>query len=205
MLWAGGGFHDLDVMEVLRSLLPEGTGAETWWQLESILDLKIRAMLPPVLMSGSGERQVEIGIGGLKVDAVVDLGALIGEDQDDLILHFSMFVSALMGGAIDIDPTSNQLLIFFDDDLDVVIEFESIDDFGYQGQMSALMTQALGLLLPQLLRDATASIPLPEVDLSSLLTDADKHFDVPSIWRLQRASIKRHSQGAYQVDGFLGL
>ncbi len=158
--WYGGGLN-LTLGEIL-SLAGD-------FNLDGVT-MTIDGKLPPVIMPGTNPNQVYIGLGDAKVDATVNLAQLLGAEAEGVPpLTVGMYLSAVVGGSLDIDPTTNEIQIFLDtDNPSIYVQVTSIDDEGYQGVMTDLFTGLLELLLPELLSRALGSFPIPEFNLSAL-------------------------------------
>ena len=76
--------------------------------------------------------------------------------------------SAVVGGSLDIDPTTNEIMVALDPNPQIYVEVVQIDDEGYQGVMTDLFASLLRIVVPRLLGDVLGSIPIPEFDLGAL-------------------------------------
>ena len=83
-------------------------------------------------------------------------------------LVVGLYLSAIIGGTIDIDPTNNELLIALDPEPAIYVEVVKIDDEGYQDTMTELFAGLLRILVPNLLSSALGSFPIPEFDLGGI-------------------------------------
>lgn len=185
-LWYGGALDLPDLTTLVGDLGFAG------------IELSFSALLPPVMMRGTGDSEVIIGLGDAYVRASVDLGVALGSGAPgESVIEVGMLLSTLVGGAIDIDPTTNELLVSLDPDPRVLVQIVDIDDPSYQAAMSDLFTGLLRLLLPELLGRALGAFPIPEMDLSGV-----GGLPAGTVFRLSNASIKRAS-GYYQLTGDL--
>ncbi len=158
-LWYGGGL-ELNLTEILAL-----SGS---FDLAGV-DLSISGKLPPVIMPGSGTNQIYIGLGDMYIDASVDLAILLGiDDSTAPPLHVGMYLSTVLGGFLDLDPTNNELLVALDPNPDIWIEVVAIDDEGYQGVMTDLFVGLMTVLLPPMLEQVVGSFPIPSFDLGGL-------------------------------------
>lgn len=165
------------------------------------IELSFEALSPPVLMPASGgSNQVELGLGDAKIDATVvlpEFGAL----------SVSMYLSAIIGGEINIEAGENassggpaqQLSVSLDTtNPEIWLEITDIGESGLQGQMSVLFTQVMKNLVPQLVGSIVTAIPLPTFDVGGMagLPQAE-------VWELQNGSLSRESD-YYRLTGSLG-
>lgn len=158
-VWYGGGL-ELDLAEILA--LAGG------YNLDGVT-LQISAKLPPVIMPGSGSNQIYIGLGDAYVDATVNLSALLGvEDPNAPPLHVGMYLSTLLGGFLDLNPATNELLVALDPDPEIWVQVVQIDDEGYQAVMTDLFAGLMRALLPPMLESVIGSFPIPAFDLGGM-------------------------------------
>ena len=165
-VWYGGG---LDLNDLSSLLGGDFEGVE----------LSMTALAPPVMMPGQGDNQIEIGLGDVFIDASVDLD---GFGQ----LNVELYLSTIIGGFMDIDPTTNEIILALDSEPDVWVQVAAIDEPAFQGPMSELFTEILRLVVPQLLSSAIGSIPLPEFDVGGIAGLPNSE-----VWKLTNGSMDR--------------
>ncbi len=163
------------------------------------VSMTLSAKSPPVLMPGRGGPQIQIGLGDAYVDANVDLMQLLGQPSSSGagVIHVGMYLSTIMGGSIDLDPTNNELLVALDPDPQMWVQVVDIDDPGYQGIMSDLFTELLKLVLPPLLENIVGSFPIPAFDLSGV-----GGLPAGTVWELYNGQID-HAGSYYRLSGSL--
>ena len=98
---------------------------------------------------------------------------------------------------MDIDPTTNELILSLDSNPDVWVQVAAIDEPSFQGPMSELFTEILRLVVPQLLSSAIGSIPLPEFDVGGLAG-----LPQSEVWRLANGSLDLNGS-YYRLTGSL--
>src|SRR5207247_9551963 len=136
ILWSGwyGGALDLpDVTQLLGSSAVPG------------VNMSFFATLPPVVMPGRSGSQIDIGMGDVYVDASVDLGQLLGGQAGGTPLNVGLYLSMIAGASITIDA-NNQLVVAVEPNPQIEVQVVSIDDPGYQGLMSDLFADLLGIV-----------------------------------------------------------
>lgn len=188
-LWYGGGL-DLDAADLAP--LVSGTGVPG-------ISMSLRALLPPVAMPGRNGAQLELGVGDMMIDATVDLAALLGTASSGPPLHVGLYLSAILGGSLLIDQSTNVLQTQFNLQPTVAVQVYAIDDPAYQGTMSDLFTGLMQLLLPSILGGVMASFPIPEINLGNI---ANLPTGTDAVWTLTGAQIDRASD-YYRITGSL--
>lgn len=189
-LWYGGGMDFTDLISTIDDL-SGGSG-----EFSDVVSLSFRSELPPVLMPGHDDYEVEFGLGDVYIEASVNLGPLLGaETGEEGVIQVGAYLASTLAAVIDIDPTTNSLELIFEEEPQVHIEVVEINDVGYQGVMSDLLSSILELILPNLLGDTLGSIPLPEFDLSALA--GSTVIPPGTVWRLTNSSIERDSGDNY--------
>ncbi len=188
-LWYGGGL-DLDAADI--SGLVAGSGLDG-------VEMSMVAHLPPVLMPGRDGYEVQLGVGDLEIQAAVDLGALLGAGAGAGTINVGLYLSAVLGGSVDINQATNELTVLFDDQPQIEVEVFAIDDPGYQAVMSDLFAELLGLILPNLIGSVLQSFPIPEIDLGGI---ANLPPGTDAVWTLTGASIDRTAD-YYRITGSL--
>jgi hypothetical protein len=146
------------------------------------ISLSFEALSPPVVMPGPGApgHDIEVGIGDAFIEASVGI-------PDMGTLHLSMFLSAIIGGSMDLDPTTNELIISLDNtNPQVWVEITEIGEPAIQGEMSVLFTEVLRAIVPRLLTTVVGSIPLPTFDVGGLAG-----LPVSEVWELSNGDIER--------------
>ena len=195
-LWYGGGLSFDNLVDSLGALT-EGSSDD----LSSVVSLGFHAELPPVFMPGRDGYELDIGLGDVWIEADIDIAGLLGGEASETgvgVLHIGAYLSTILGGSMDIDPTTNQLQLLVNEDFSVHLEVMEIDDVGYQGVMSDLLAKVLELLIPNLLGETLGAFPIPAFDLGAL---AGQGIVPPgTIWELTNASIERDP-----ADGYLLL
>lgn len=192
-MWYGGGLSFENLMETVGQL---SSGGEQ--DFSDVVSLSFNAELPPVLMPGRSGYEVDIGLGDVWIEAQIDIAGLLGSEpsEDGVgVLNIGAYLSTIVGGSIDIDPTTNQLQLLVNDDYRAYIEVVQIDDVGYQGVMSDLLAKVLELLIPNLLGETLGAFPIPAFDLAALAGEGV----VPpgTIWELTNSSIERDTGDGY--------
>ena len=181
VLWAAWYGGSLDIPDA-GGLLGQDLGD---------ISLSFEALSPPVLMPGTGGHQIEIGIGDAYISATVALPGF-----GDLSLN--MYLSGIVGGTIDFDPTSNELIMSLDNtNPQIWVEITDIEEPALQGNMSLLFTEVMRMLLPQLLESIVGSIPLPTFDVGGLAG-----LPQSEVWELHNGGIERVSD-YYRLTGSL--
>jgi hypothetical protein len=112
-------------------------------------------------------------------------------------IDVSLYLSTIVGGFLDIDPTTNSLIVSLDNDPDIWVQVVDIDEPSFQGPMSDLFTEVLRLVVPQLLSAAVGSIPLPEFDVGGLAG-----LPQSEVWGLTNGSLDR-TGSYYRMTGSL--
>lgn len=185
-LWYGGGLSlglD-DLADVTGDLDLNG------------VELDLFAELPPVIMPGRNGYDIDIGVGDLYVDATVDLGELLDvETEGSGVIKVEIYVSMLVGAEVRLNSSTNELSFAMSDDVEIYVQVVDIDDPGYQGVMSDLFAELLGLVLPKLLDKMLTSFPIPEFDLGAL----SEHLS-DTIWSLHNGRIARENNGGINSD-----
>ncbi len=146
------------------------------------ISLSFEALSPPVMMPGPGApgHDIEMGIGDAFIEASVAI-------PDMGTLEMSMYLSAIIGGSMDLDPTTNELIISLDStNPQVWVEITEIGEPAIQGEMSVLFTEVLGAIVPRLLSAVVGSIPLPTFDVGGLAG-----LPVSEVWELSNGDIER--------------
>jgi hypothetical protein len=184
-IWYGGGL----------SLSSDDVEALTDTSLEGV-DLSLQATTPPIVMPGRNGNEVEIGLGDAYIDADVDLSAILG-GPSSAPMHVGLYLSTIVGGSIDIDPTNNELQAVLDANPQVWVQVVDIDDPGYQAVMSEFFTELLRLVLPQMLTHVLGEFPIPEFQLGGLAG-----LPAGTVLRLGNASADR-SGDYYRLVGVL--
>ena len=192
-MWYGGGLSFDNLIGTIGGL---AAGSDE--DFSDVLSLSFNAELPPVLMPGRSGYEVDIGLGDVWIEAQIDIAGLLGSEPSadgTGVLNIGAYLSTIVGGSIDIDPTTNQLQLLVNDDYSAYIEVLQIDDVGYQGVMSDLLAKVLELLIPNLLGETLGAFPIPAFDLAALAGDGV----VPpgTVWELTNASIERDSGDGY--------
>ncbi len=156
--------------------------------------VRIVAKSPPVLMPGTAEYPIEVGIGDLYIDATVDAARLLGEDVESRMMHVTLYVSAIAAGNVDIDPDKNQLVLALSPEPQIWIEVVSLDVPGYEAAMSDLFNQVAEVLVPQLMSDVVGAFPIPTVELP----EVPGWYDTE--WSLANGELDR-SGGYFRLTG----
>jgi len=174
-LWYGGAL-DTDVTSMLGSILPAGA------------DIKIKAALPPVVMPGRNNDQIDVGVGDLYIDATLDLSALLGNGAAPLLFHAAGYLSLILGGSMEIDANTNTLLVNIDPKADSGVQITQVDDSasGYQGAISNFLDLVLSQNLPGVLQKAIGTMPLPAIRVGGLPGIASGTY-----WGLSKLGISR--------------
>jgi hypothetical protein len=184
-LWAAwyGGAFDLD------DVSPWTGGTD----LEGV-DVAIFSNLPPIMMPGTAQSDVEIGLGDVRVDASMDLTSVLAEAaaHDSEPLHVSAYVSAIVGGSITVDEANYVCEFEVDTDPEVYVQIVSIDDDTYTALVQSLLVKGLTVALPDILSEIISTLPLPEFDVGSINPELP-----PTVWNLKNVTIGR--QGHYHV------
>jgi hypothetical protein len=154
------------------------------------ISLSFDALSPPVLMPGEGDDEIQIGLGDVLIDAAVNIEGFGN-------INVSLYLSTIIGGFLDIDPTTNSLIVSLDNDPDIWVQVVDIDEPSFQGPMSDLFTEVLRLVVPQLLSAAVGSIPLPEFDVGGLAG-----LPQSEVWGLTNGSLDR-TGSYYRMTGSL--
>ena len=108
-MWYGGG---LDISD-LSGLLAGG-------DFDNV-SLSFDALSPPVLMPGRDGHEIQIGLGDVWIDAAVDIEGFGN-------LNVSLYLSTIVGGFLDIDPTTNSLIVSLDNNPDIWVQVAAIDE-----------------------------------------------------------------------------
>jgi hypothetical protein len=184
-LWAAwyGGAFDLDDV----SPWTWGTGLEG-------ADITIFSYLPPVMMPGINQNEVEIGLGDVFVEASLDLTSVMAEAADPVAEPFdvSAYVSAIVGGSITVDEVNDVFELEVVGDPEIYIQIVSIDDDIHTDLVRSLLVDGLTDTLPDILSEIIATLPLPEFDIGSIDPELP-----PTVWNLKNVMIDR--QGHYHV------
>jgi hypothetical protein len=178
-VWYGGGFDVDDATSLLSSGMDN-------------VDLSIQFKSPPVMMPGrapnqseagiSGAHELDLGVGDIHIDASVDIPN-VGN------VNVSMHVSAILGGYLDLDPSTNELILDLEgSNPQVWVQIEDIGEPALQGQVSALFTEVVRVLLPKLLKRVVKNIPLPALDVGGLAG-----LPQSEVWELSNGDIERLS------------
>jgi len=185
LLWAAwyGGAFDLD------DVSPWTVGTD----LEEA-DVTIFSNLPPVMMPGKDQNDVEIGLGDVYVDVSLDLTSVLAEAaaSDAEPLHVSAYVSAIVGGSITVDEADYVFELEADPDPEVYVQIVSIDDGTYTALVQFLLVEGLTVASPDILSEIISTLPLPAFDVGSI------NPELPAtVWNLKNVTIDR--QGHYHL------
>lgn len=186
-VWYGGGL-DLSASEIQSFASDVNmTG----------MQVSLFARLPPVAMPGSGKYEVEFGLGDLYIDATVDVGLLLDLNASHSV-HVGLYASAIGGASLDLDPTTNTLLVLTDDDPEVNVEVVVIDDPYYQAAMSDLFEPLVSMVLVKAMSAAVGAFPLPSLKLGALSDALPSNFELV----ISNGDIERATD-AYRLTGSL--
>lgn len=196
-LWYGGGAHVTDASAFMtpEEMLEQGLTSPA---------IILSTNLPPVIMPGDDGRHIQIGMGDVYLEADLDLSLILAQQEEDgqpppvlnnpdsNLMHIGMYVSLLYSATMDFDAATNKLQLQIEPNPQTYVQVVTIDDPGYQGILSDAMMQAAQIMLPTMLKDAVASIEIPEFDLSNVA-------DLPegTVWALRHGSISRSPNGNY--------
>ncbi len=167
-LWYGGGFKIEDATALLG-------------QNFSDLEISVEALAPPVLMPGDDEHEIYVGVGDVYVEAEATL-APFGT------LNVGLFASVIVPGAIDVDPTTNELMFIVTGETAVHVQLTDLNELDALGDLQAYFEGVLAMLTPNLLAQSIGLIPLPVFDVGNLLG-----LPAGTVWGLENASATRLS------------
>jgi hypothetical protein len=180
-LWYGGGLSIPDA----GALLGEDFGED--------ISLSFDALSPPIIMPApeGSDFDIQVGVGDAYIEASVAIPNLGS-------IQLSMYLSAIIGGSIDFDPVTNELLINLDNtNPEIWVQVDEIMEPAIQGNMSLLFTEVLRSLLPRLLGAVFGSIPLPSFDVGGLAG-----LPGSEVWELTNGGISR-TPDYYRLTGSL--
>ncbi len=155
-LWYGGGLS-LSSADV-AALVGTDSG---------LVDFQLEALLPPVMMPGDGPGGIRLGIGDMYISASIDLAQVMGSNAPPNPLTIGAYLSTIMSGNLDVDPTLNELVMSLDSNPEIFVQVVELDDAGYQAVMTDILSNLLAVVLPEMLGSAVGSFPIPEIDMSS--------------------------------------
>ncbi len=151
--WYGGGLDLPDLSAEANSLgLP-------------VVDLAAFGHLPPVVMPGPGAHEIEIGLGDLQLDGLVDISAALG-GAPGLTLPASIKVSGQVVGVPSVDPVT-QKLGFTATGSTVQVEFVSPALPSLTNPLVPMVELFLTSWLPGQLEALISGIRLPALPLAS--------------------------------------
>lgn len=178
-VWYGGGLQlDLqDVLALAGDVALPGLAVQMFGEQ------------PPVIMASDGPEDIDIGIGDLSVDATVDIAELLGQpDASGQAIDVRMYVSAVLSGSVDIDPSTNELSISVGPEPKVWVDVVSIDEPAYAATVSEFFKGLLEQVLPRLLNSLVGAFPIPSFDLSAVAG-----LPPGTVWELDAPSLERET------------
>ena len=152
-------------------------------------------------MPGTDGNVIDIGMGDLKVEARIDMATLMAGDEiapEDITPYFvdiEFYVSMIMGGAIDIDPTTNELVLIVDPSPEFYFHVVNINNGAYSQEAGAVLQGLLPEVLPELLSQALSSYSLPQINLSGVAG-----LPEGTVWELRNAELN-NTDGYIQITG----
>lgn len=193
-LWYGGGL-DLNISDSpLAEQLPAG-----------VESLSITATLPPVVMPGTETNVIDIGLGDLLIEGRLDMATLMADEGtpadsiEPYYIDLKLYVSMIMGGAIDVDPTTNQLNLIVDPTPEFYFHILDLNDASFAQESGAVLQGLVPQVLPELLTEAVGKVSLPTIDLGEVA-----NLPEGAVWELRNPSLT-HSHGYLKFTGAVGL
>jgi hypothetical protein len=188
--WLGGGF---DIDDISAFVNPDDLMG---------LDVTLLSTLPPVVMSGAGTDEIDIGWGDIFVTATVspvDVSSMIasagkeGELQyaSDEPLVIALYLSAIIGGEIRTNSATNTFDATLNENPEVYLQVYSVSDpDAVDPDLISIINSDVGKVLresiPGMLESVLSSFPLPVIDIgsiSSLLPDVELKMSDAEIGR----------------------
>jgi len=161
-VWAGGGF-DLGTMPNDACFTSSvGTVAS------------IEAMLPPVIMPGTGTHDVDVGLGDLRV--VVDLApgfatgapARPGAGGASAAAQATLHVSYIQGASLALNPTTNELHFTLDPNPEIAVQVESAQGAMDPAVWRDLVAEAVRCVYAARFDPILNAFPVPAIDFSNV-------------------------------------
>jgi hypothetical protein len=167
MFWATwySGAMNIDVVEQMGDNLPDAVEAAT-----------VQVLSPPVVMPGTGETGMMMGLGNILVQTRVDAGALMagmsgdaGEEIPYIPMNIEATVSARVDGSLALAVDGTKIILEFDEQPELFVEVSRVDNSPLASELGALISSMLPHLLPVLLADVVTAVEIPAVDVGSLV------------------------------------
>ncbi|MEE2960546.1 MAG: Ig-like domain-containing protein [Myxococcota bacterium] len=200
-VWYAGGMDIPNVLEAFPMDIPNtddlgfsATDAMDMGFTVEEMSLSMKAHSPPVLMPSRDGALTQMGVGDMEVAASVTI-ANIGT------IGMSMYLSSVLGMNMALDQKTNQLQARFDDDYQFGIQIESVQiplvenipDIA--GHLSQIVNQVMKCIIPVILGNAIAEVPLPTLDVGGIagLPQAE-------VWAIDNGVIDR-TDGGFGLSG----
>lgn len=154
--WYGGAFNRPSLRDVV-AVLPEG------------IEGSVQALLPPVVMPGRDGTALDVGLGGVRVQASVNVTPLLGSPEGEpYYVEADLSLSLIVGASVKTDKQGKHVSILLDPAPEMFIQVHSVNDFAYANLLGHELGKLLTTSLSDLLGDVAEGIEIPAFDLSGV-------------------------------------
>ena len=154
-LWYSGALDLGDMKERLEDVLPEGA------------ELSVSFDLPPVLSPGPDSKSLTVGLGGIRIQASLDLGELL-ETNVSQEISTTLRISTLASGRVFFDEAEGLVRLTLPEVPEVyfdVLELEGTSEGDFLGEF---LGDLVASELPGVLEDFSAELPVPSLSVDTV-------------------------------------